>query len=92
MRVCAREARRLARASVGGCGLMAMHFTSPDSVCPQLLGPGERGIGFVGPSEGLKSKAFTVPGSCEVGIKPDRFIIRSITYRRFTHHAVPKDL
>ena len=40
----------------------------------QLLGPGEGGIGFGGPSERLKSDAFVVPGFRNIGIETDGFI------------------
>ena len=43
-------------------------LTGPGSVPPQLSGPGEGGISFGVPSEGLKSISFVVPGSGKVGI------------------------
>ena len=37
-------------------------LTSPGSVALQLPGPGEGGISFGGPPEGIKRKAFVGPG------------------------------
>ena len=42
---------------------------------PELLGPGEGGLCFGGPSKGLESEAFIVPEINKVGITFDGFVV-----------------
>ena len=41
----------------------------------KLLGLGEGGIGFGGPSKDLKRKTFAIPGHRMVGVLPNRLVI-----------------
>ena len=57
------------RAWAAACG-WACTYESGVQSASQLLGFGKGGIGFGGPSEGLKSNAFVIPGIVIIGIEP----------------------